>query len=304
MYIYEYSNHMIENPAIYEWLLSAGSDAEAAYTLYEAGNFPQALYCLQQSVEKSNKALGLWANFLERKDFQKVSHNHERLHNLAMEQQGKVIGEFHDLNIDFIGIFSEMITGERVDKEEYVTEFAKLKNIRETAQLKNVLDLEYEELEKLLIDLESAPLELKLEMAAFDLTPWWTSMLRTMIVKASLEENQDTEPSIDENVIAYISSYTVSKMQTFYKIFPHFIQVYILGFFTEPFAYTRYPEEEKGFNPVTMFTATYPFVRLFPRFHKVAAENIRRLSLLAKLGTSISIPDFDEEAESSDEQND
>ncbi|MES2373426.1 MAG: hypothetical protein V4557_12650 [Bacteroidota bacterium] len=284
---------MVENPAIYEWLISAGNDARAAMILHQAGSFPQGLYCLQQAVEKLNKAVGLWANFLEKKDFQKVSHSHDRLHDLALEQQEKVMGEFQELNIDFIGIFSEMITGEKVEMAEYNSEFAKLKNIRKTAQFGDIRELGYEQLEQFLSELESAPGELKFEIDKSNIAGSWNPMVRAMLDKIILDDEREVEPEEQSFMVDFIVSHTAKSVNAFYKVFPYFIQVHLLGFFTSPFAYTRYPDEAKGFNPVTAYTTNYPFVRLFPRFHKVASENIRRLTLLARIATPFSIPSPD-----------
>ena len=286
---------MVENKAIYEWLVSAANDARAAWILHEAGSYPQALYCLQQSVEKSNKAVGLWAQFLERKDFQKVSHNHDRLHDLALEQQEKVIGEFQEMDIDFIGTFSEMLTGEKVDSGEYASEFAKLKNIRKTAQFGDIRELGYEQLEEFLSELESVPGELKLEIDSADISGSWNPMVGAMLQKAISEDNEQVEPEVQAWMVDFIAAHTGKTIRAFYKVFPYFIQVHLLGFFTGPFAYTRYPDEERGFNPVTAYNANYPFVLLFPRFHKVAADNIRRLTLLTRIATPFSIPDFEDD---------
>lgn len=286
---------MVEDKAIHEWLVSAGTDANAAQILYKSGTYPQALFCLQQAVEKMNKAVGLWAQFLQRKDFQKVSHNHDRLHDMALDQQEKTVEMFQEMNVDFIGLYSETLTGQRVEMDEYTEEFTKLKNIRKTAELSNVRDFDFEQLEYHLAELESVPHEIRTEIDNADISGSWNPLLSAMVQNIPSDENEVIDPAEREKMIAFVADHTSGHIQAFYKVFPYFLQVHLLGFFTSPFAYTRYPDEEKGFNPATAYTIVHPFVRLFPRFHAITAQNIRRLTLLARIARPFSFPDFEEE---------
>lgn len=52
----------------------AESDLEASNTLYEKGFYPQSVYMLEQSVEKANKALGLFTGIIDSSQLKDVSH--------------------------------------------------------------------------------------------------------------------------------------------------------------------------------------------------------------------------------------
>jgi len=82
----------------------AKKDLKASKCLYDNGLYPQAVFYLQQSVEKATKTFGILSDFIdenELKDF--VGHNPLKIHKKVFEEQkriaenlNRIIGDISD----------------------------------------------------------------------------------------------------------------------------------------------------------------------------------------------------------------
>jgi len=62
-----------------ELLDIAKSDLDASERLYEDGSYNQAVFYLEQSIEKTAKAFGLEVGIIEEEELQSLGHHHEKI---------------------------------------------------------------------------------------------------------------------------------------------------------------------------------------------------------------------------------
>jgi HEPN domain-containing protein len=63
----------------------ARSDIRASKSLYRDGIFLQSLFSLQQAVEKANKAIGIWAEYIDPDKTRDVGHDHLKIHSKVVD---------------------------------------------------------------------------------------------------------------------------------------------------------------------------------------------------------------------------
>lgn len=69
-------------------------DLEAANCLYQNKFYPQAVFYLQQSVEKAAKSFGLLAKMIDESELKgSIGHNPLKIHKKIMDQQRQKIEE-------------------------------------------------------------------------------------------------------------------------------------------------------------------------------------------------------------------
>lgn len=83
----------------------AKSDLDASERLYEGGSYPQAVFYLEQSIEKTAKAFGLEVGIIEEEELQGLGHHHEEI---FIQIQDKMFGFLSDVvHSTFLNIVDE-----------------------------------------------------------------------------------------------------------------------------------------------------------------------------------------------------
>jgi len=74
----------------------ARNDLEASKCLFERELYPQAVFYLQQSIEKATKSFGLLNDVIKEDELKHVSHNPLKVYKKSIEKQKKKIERIMD----------------------------------------------------------------------------------------------------------------------------------------------------------------------------------------------------------------
>ncbi len=275
---------MTKSETVNSFLKLAKGDLRSSKILYKEKLFPQSIYFFQQAVEKANKALVIYADFLTLSDAQKVSHNHSMLVRQVLRIQSAEI-EGVIAAKDRVPNFLMLLKENNFDPDSYVKLLSKadegLSWINFETKLENLTSNKLKEILNLI---KGATKELK-EINKGKAFLYFKSFLPDFLKKLQLTEvaassgitDQDAMQELEMEKIAEIMA--VIAVQAF-EFAGAALSVHILGFvFDRLVAKVRYPTitDRDLLDPTSQFNGRFPLVKRLPEFHLLLGKAIRTL---------------------------
>ncbi len=285
------------------FLFMAMEDLDSSMVLYHRGYYPQAVFLLQQSVEKAAKSLGIFLLLITDKEAYKiVGHNPM---NILKKTSTDMTRNIHamkkeiDVNPDLKLFFTGMgmdISAFDIKIEEWVEQaFAELKKMEG-------YDLNRKQIRKIIKDIRKQTARIDIEIqknrdhglsdADYNqMKKVLTDMVFSALSATTLSQSKKMEIIEDFKQNA-ISQFIPDKEGTEYLI--TFVLVLVdcatilipLAQLTAPHAIrSRYPMPDEGFDPITFYTKECPIVAALPDIYPIAKRSIEQIDLLYDLMT-------------------
>jgi len=291
---------MLKNEKYVKALLDISKrDLEAAKILYENKLYPQAIFYLQQSIEKSTKCAFLSLGIIDVKDLRKISHNvviisqklfekaSERLKWLENLKDPKFEKKALEIFKKFKNVFGESFTIEEIERfreniETYKRKLEKLSKAYSNAS-ELASSLKDSDVVTALRQANSHLKELeKLKNQNIDITDKDALEFRNEMLKVIREiknefKNYLSPQEIEaENKIKKLDIYTIKEfleessklgllLGSLSKLIEIFYSLATPIYFHASLA--RYPRD--NFNPLEFYTEDYPLVKYFNSIVKV-----------------------------------
>lgn len=275
------------SPFAREFLASAKSDLKAARHLYQGGCYPQAVFYLQQCVEKGMKSysvsLGLINESEARKEIgHKILKIYEKsvrdLKKRAIDEQKKMdknpvlkvalesLIPFPKLIENIDNMLTQVKKMSRQDEKSlYLTEEELDKTIKTLRDLHRNSERERKDVQTK----NQSPLEFR--HAKADLSDMIEAMFagqpeKIQIMKKELDRTFTKESY--EKQMREILLQNLTPMETFGAFFH-------LSYILQPHAYTRYPKS--GFNPLEFYTPDLPLIKTFPKLADITERVLNQV---------------------------
>jgi hypothetical protein len=295
--------HLFDASIADGFLFMAMGDLDASVQLYHRGHYPQAIFLLQQSVEKSAKSLGIFLSLITDKDASKVV-GHKPL-NILRKTTNDMADNIHAMNkeIQVNPDIQKFLTGMGFDISVFDTKidtwieqaFAELKKMEE-------YDLNRQQIRIIIMDIRK-----RTEQTDIQLTNYRDKGL-------SEEDYDKIKKILVDMVISGINAMTLSpsekkeliddfQQNTLCLFMPdkenmEFLIIFFLVLvdcanllitlaqLTAPHAIrSRYPMPDEGFDPNTYYTKLCPIVAALPTLYLFARRSIEQIDLLYDLMT-------------------
>lgn len=265
-------------------------DLEAANVLYQNKLYPQAIFYLQQSVEKAAKSFGLIANIIDEDELKSsIRHRTLELYKKIMnEQKQKIITIKKGLEVFPRLKNAELIKILDIEKQEkLIKDFERFyKSITKGGE--NLIFISKDEIRMIIRDLNKLELEFqetKKKLEEFSASEEEFKKMRAEIEKL-MEEFSALINGIDSTKDKELKSalsdgkFERTLKVIFEKLIPVLLEVYYinlslfyLGIITFPHAVTaRYPE--KGLNPLEIYNEQHSLIQLFEECSELLNKTI------------------------------
>jgi HEPN domain-containing protein len=290
----------------------AKKDLEAARLLYSKKFYAQAVFYLEQAIEKGTKALGVKLKIIsDEKEAIKISHYTWRLHSKMVEkimEQIQKIEELWKVTEEQI-LTSDSSSNQELKKvlEEIINPLIEYKN--EATEFKDIVDTYYEEITfesafshealKKIQNILNTTNKLRKKVLRYltinnkiieSLNTWQTFFGRTL--------NSISDPNL-RSALNQVSAQLTSQMGAVFtlikKQYPCYARlgsctIYSLFLsltFSHHSSKSRYPEED--FNPLEVYTNRLPLIQMFKFFLKSAEIFLKDLEYVLKCDLSLTI---------------
>jgi len=270
----------------------AREDLEAARCLYERELFPQAIFYLQQSVEKAAKSFGLMTGIInedELKGRKGIGHNPLKINEKAvlrlktrLEKINKAIGKIPELTglfkgVDLNGLSEKTDTALKLfgeleeNKRELI--FISKEEIEECIDEINKIESKINEANEILSTLSFS--EEEFDRSKQHIMEFFDTISRynpQMVEEIRKEVDNIVTPELIEKIL-----------DLFLSIFiPMTYSLLYLSIITLPHAVpARYPDED--FNPLEVYTKDLPIVQSFNELCEIIEETLFKMENLLEI---------------------
>lgn len=261
----QYSRQMIE---------MAASDIATSKLLFEHSQFLQSLFYLQQAVEKANKAVGLWADYIDVNEMKKLGHDHCNIHTKAVDFQIEIVQEMEADNIDMLSLFAGIFKCDPINTDEHTAAFMQIRDLKQQVKAMNIFTATYEDLSEQVKELQSIGEFIRFDGTEEDIHENVSVWVKKLIgqLTGTAAENDAAE------FIHQISSVLGSQLKTVVKLMVPILQLHVLGFAVTPLVQTRYPGIDQ--NPLHILTKEHPLLRITPAIQEMTTKAIRIIRFL------------------------
>ncbi|WP_214021459.1 HEPN domain-containing protein [Methanoculleus sp.] len=281
-------------------LFMAMEDLDASILLYEAGHYPQAVFLLQQAVEKAPKSFGFFFEIITEKEAVKYV-RHQPL-NLVKKTHTKLVGYINEVNASTQNIpeFKVRLAAIGLDLPTLEKTIKPLiHKISEYLRTLEDYDLTDSDIQKIIADLgdKSTLLDLIIqknldegvqEKDYIELKEQLITAYTDSIIAKDIPEAQKTEWL--QNLQASLPEIIPSKERLEYFILMAVTCVeavhllFQLARITAPHAErARYPDSEELFDPLDYYIPDRPIIAALPELHTYTWIALERLDHLYNL---------------------
>jgi len=263
-------------------LRTAKNDLKSSDVLYNKKLYPQAVEHFQQSVEKSNKALGLISQKITENMLQNhIGHKPLKIHIKIIKEQKKNFEDFKKLMEQRLISDTSIIKREQVKK--YLKEMKKF--LRDSKALdKNptkYANVPKQELQNLIKFLEGNFKKLSNIKPEIEIGEKQVKSIKTDIVKMFSnvknrypEQYRQIYNGINKLEIKNIKEIIELFYESFIILIPAYYSSLTLAYVIQPHSnLSRYPREE--FSPEEFYTSKLPLVELLPKLIEIQDNAIK-----------------------------
>lgn len=263
-------------------LAIATSDLQASTLLYNQRQYLQSTFYLQQSIEKANKALVLYCDFLKPPDVRHVGHDYTRIHNRIVISQLQQWEQF-DKEDEAVTLFMDALS--KATHFDYGAYRKSLETTLQTIPILQKAEFSEEELLEIIDQIED---EYKTELLQKeDLRHSLTQKANEIVasVCAELQKNyREVSKHLFEELynknetLKFIVELTRNMLEAQQNLYKATITLSILGFVTSPLvSKVRYPYLETNHIPETLFTQQHPYIKYQPKLLELTSFAMRDL---------------------------
>lgn len=283
---------MTNSQFAYDLLATAHQDLNAAKCLNKSGFYPQAVFYLQQSVEKGLKSYSVSLGIIDEEESRReISHktlkiyekNMNELRARAIAQQEKIQENPH-LAAAFQSQFN--LSDLNVKLEKLEQDLKKMTKLDEKSF--QLSDEEMKKAIKSLQDIHRNTCRERKKSMKKTVTPSEFQMVKRKLVEflniALIDQPMRLEKTMDEfdrsfTMESYEKSMKEILCQTYTPMEIH-SSLFELSIILQPHAVARYPKT--GFNPVNFYILNLPLVKYFPRLADITERTLAQIDDLYK----------------------
>jgi HEPN domain-containing protein len=265
-------------------LYIAERDLAAAESLFEKKLYPQAVFYLQQAVEKATKSFALHNNIISEDELKEISHASLKIYLKIVEEHKNKVKEFQELikklpKLKHTTLFKkyEDISSEKFDEMLDKFEFY-LKHSN-----RKISDKEMEETISELINLETEieNKEIKSKNEVENFRHLFQEVANTFAgehpelrenIKRGKKRFESLTPELMEELISFSISQAIYCNHLLFLsliLCPHVIS-------------SRYPYPEHGHNPLMVYTVEHPIIKRFDRLTQITKGVLERMKLFSE----------------------
>lgn len=240
------------------------SDLSAAKQLYQTGHYSQAIFFLQQSVEKALKGMGLATKMVtfDQLSTRSIGHNAFRIFKFginSMKEKASTlleIGETHPSIFEGIGLPKKEI-------KKYHTQLLKEEGKLSSTQTVDYFDMSYEDFEELFNNFEETTSE-RIEIPSDEFLPFMVNHFERMVGNGLLSQDEASEaiielskPGLADALLLGFSKGIEIEIWLNYVLYP--LSVITSAHESE----SRYPCDHCGHHPLDHYCLELPLVDRF-----------------------------------------
>jgi len=268
----------------------AKKDLVAAEILHNNGLYPQAVFYLQQSVEKTSKSFALMSNIITAEELREIGHHPFLILKKLLDAHGEKLDTIHNViskipELRDLTIFKELnVSDQYEDLEKTDKTFDQLVKVK-----KELIFYPKEYYTKLFEELKQIELEIKekhskiteedLRKFGEHLIPF-SALVSDKFPHISLENinKQELEEYIGSKEFIDLLKKIIPAIFDLAYIFPSLIYLSVITF---PHAViARYPQN--GLNPLEIYTDELPIIRFFGDCTKIMGKVIEKIKCFRK----------------------
>jgi len=267
-------------------LSMAMEDLDVSVTLYEGGHYPQAIFSLQQAVEKASKSLALALKIIESNEMRKIKHKTPKIFKKSIHEFLECVVFVHteacltpetEALLTSAGIDLEKIAASKnkisahVEKIlEMVSDYDQSKDL--IAGIITNLKLNLDNLEKDRTNIEKNGFN---EVQMNTIRQHVILTVRNIAKKGSQAEVEKAASLLgEENLLK-------NTIQLTFKYAECSIVLFYLALLTAPHAEkARYPDPNQKFDPLDYYTLDRPVIAALPELHTYTRIALERLGHL------------------------
>lgn len=262
----------------------AKKDLDAARHLYEKELYPQAVFYLQQSVEKAAKSFAIMTNMLKEGEVKtKIGHNPLRIHKRLLNEQ---LEKLESLNraFDAIPRFREASLIKGIDTGEVREYLGKPQKALGSLNQEKLAFPSKQEISQIITDLK----RLELQAEEMKVTPFSISNEEFTTFKQNVSELLDVfheyNPQEVEKAKKELSALSLSLLEELLKkliplladFYYLHLSLFCLSILTFPHAViARYPNDK--LNPLEIYKRGFPLIELFRECVEIMEKVLTRI---------------------------
>lgn len=266
------------------FFFAAIADIRSAQVLFQIGEFPNAVYHLQQAAEKLSKCFGILNGWLEADNnhLRKVGHNGETIFSSLLKEQMTEFEEAASVSAYFPhAIFPS--TGlqpkERVFFDKFRHSARKLSNLRSS----DLTELTIEEVDNVISII--CGLDTLTDEVMESIRPVIRRLITNRLIDIlslgviTLREHSEISQSLLNQ------SFIEEPLQKLKPAIPYFLRAYNTCFFVSLLTAahnqtTRYPSENFNVGPAEIYGSEHPLVQRFVPLHNLLVEAVLAIDIL------------------------
>ncbi len=262
----------------------AERDLNASKCLFEKKLYPQAVFYLEQAVEKAAKSFGLHQNIISEDDLEEIGHDSLEIYLKVVEGLKNKVKRFQERikklpKLKHTTLFKEY---ENIGSEKFDEMLDKFESYLKRSDRK----ISDEEIEKMISELINLEAEIESQKITIDKNEIENLKFLYQEVANTLAEEH---PELRENI--------KGEMKKFESLTPELIEELIVSFsipqaicsthllflslISCPHAISsRYPYPEYEHNPLMVYTVEHPIIKKFDRLTQITKGVLERMSKL------------------------
>lgn len=261
----------------------AKQDLESARNLFEKRLYSQAIFYLEQAVEKATKSLGLYQNIISEDELEDIGHESIEIYVMVIKGLKSKVIRFSERIKQFpklkhVTLIKEY---ENLDLEK----FTKIVDGFEAGLKEQIRQLSDEELDKLLSELAKIEREIEALRTIEKDELENLKQLYQGVADAILEKHLEFREKVEKELSKFglLTPEAIEKLITSLTI-PRVICNYFLMFLSAILSphvtSSRYPYPKRGHNPLVVYSPEHPLIKRFDQITRTTESVLDKMTVL------------------------
>lgn len=261
----------------------ARQDLESARNLFEKKLYSQAIFYLEQAVEKATKSLGLYQNIISEDELEDIGHESIEIYVRVIKGLKSKVIRFRERVKQFPKLKHVTLIKkyENLDLEK----FTKIVDGFEASLKEPISQISDEELDKLLSELAKIEREIEARRTIEKDELENLKQLYQGVADAILDKHPEFRENVEKELTKFgsLTPEAVEKLVTSSTI-PRVICNYSLMFLSailSPHAIPpRYPYPKRGHDPLIVYTPEHPLIKRFDQIARTTESVLDKMTVL------------------------
>jgi len=270
----------------------AKNDLEAAECLFERKLYPQAVFSLQQSVEKAIKSYGVFMGVISEKEAKEFGHNPLKIYK-KMGEMGKKMFEEFSVNIEKVPKLKETEVIEKIDLEKQFKDASYSLDVitHLDQECKEVFFIQKDDIDSFIkeineIEKEEANIKnIKIPKKELNKAKKPITEFLDALYQVNPQKIEDEKKNLDELLESDFLKKAMK--ETFKTMIDHSYIIVSLFYFSmimKPHAIVaRYPDNLSGLNPLDVYNENLPLIESFNDLTKIMNKTLSRVDAVIKI---------------------